>query len=59
MKRIRYKKTDKEKKIKFEKNDNVEIITLKINKVLEDLIIKNPAGWKTSADIDGFYFNAE
>tara|TARA_R110000803_G_scaffold100559_4_gene168628 strand:- start:500 stop:1279 length:780 start_codon:yes stop_codon:yes gene_type:complete len=24
-----------------------------------DLIIKNPAGWKTSADIDGFYFNAE
>ena len=31
--------------LKFEKNDNVEIITLKINKVLEDLIIKNPDQW--------------
>lgn len=24
-----------------------------------DVIIKNPAGWKTSAEIDGFYFTAE
>lgn len=24
-----------------------------------DLIIKNPAGWKTSAEIDGFYFTAQ
>jgi hypothetical protein len=24
-----------------------------------DVIVKNPAGWKTSAEIDGFYFTAE
>lgn len=24
-----------------------------------DIIVKNPAGWKTSADIDGLYFTAE
>lgn len=24
-----------------------------------DIIVKNPAGWKTSAEIDGFYFTAE
>jgi len=31
--------------LKFKKNDNIETITLKINKILEDLIIKNPDQW--------------
>jgi len=31
--------------LKFKKNDNIEAITLKINKILEDLIIKNPDQW--------------
>ena len=31
--------------IKFEENDSIETITLKINKILEDLIVKNPDQW--------------
>jgi len=31
--------------IKFGENDNIETITLKINKILEDLIVKNPDQW--------------
>ena len=31
--------------IRFDENDNIETITLKINKTLEDLIVKNPDQW--------------
>ena len=31
--------------IKFEKNENIEEITLKLNKILEKMIIKNPSQW--------------
>ena len=31
--------------IKFKENDSIETITLKINKILEDLIVKNPDQW--------------
>ena len=40
-----------------------EIINITLPELLDsgrfDIIIKNPAGWKTSAEIDGFYFNAQ
>ena len=31
--------------IKFEKNENIEEITLKLNKILEKMIIRNPSQW--------------
>ena len=31
--------------LKFSKNDNIEFITLKLNKILEKMIIKNPDQW--------------
>jgi len=31
--------------IKFENNENIEEITLKLNKILEKMIIKNPSQW--------------
>lgn len=40
-----------------------EVINITLPMLLDsgrfDIIIKNPAGWKTSAEIDGFYFTAE
>jgi hypothetical protein len=40
-----------------------EVINITLPLLLDsgkfDIIIKNPAGWKTSAEIDGFYFNAQ
>jgi len=40
-----------------------EVISITLPMMLDsgrfDVIIKNPAGWKTSAEIDGFYFTAE
>ena len=40
-----------------------EIINITLPLLLDsgrfDIIIKNPAGWKTSAEIDGFYLNAQ
>jgi hypothetical protein len=40
-----------------------EVINITLPVLLDsgkfDIIIKNPAGWKTSAEIDGFYFNAQ
>lgn len=40
-----------------------EVINITLPMMLDsgrfDIIIKNPAGWKTSAEIDGFYFTAE
>ena len=40
-----------------------EVINITLPLLLDsgkfDIIIKNPAGWKTTAEIDGFYFNAQ
>ena len=45
--RIRYNnfKIKIYKSLIFEKNDNIEMITLKLNKVLEEMILKNPEQW--------------
>ena len=34
-----------DKPIKFEKNLSIEEITLKLNKILEKMILKNPSQW--------------
>ena len=31
--------------IKFEKDSSVELITLKLNKILENMVLKNPSQW--------------
>ena len=31
--------------LKFSKNDNIEFITLRLNKILEEMILKNPDQW--------------
>ena len=33
------------KQLKFQENDSVEMITTKLNKILEDMIINNPEQW--------------
>ena len=33
------------KPMEFDKNDNVEMITIKLNKILEEMILKNPEQW--------------
>ena len=31
--------------MEFDKNDNIEMITIKLNKILEEMILKNPEQW--------------